>query len=188
MLRDNMNLQKKEMQTARADIGDAVAVTANIDGRFHMLESEMRGLWKKMTDEQAARDKAAADKPFPVMPVSFYNHHIHTHSHLVSWSYTHKCFSKMMSVVLLLMILMSINLHHASRKPEALDIACAVWESSTCLFHVCVSSFINVTISFLDKCSSVQVNIQRGTVCIQFPYCLRTCMPCYISFWSVTQR
>ena len=70
MLRDNMSLQKKEMQTARADIGDAVAVTANIDGRFHMLQSEMRSLWKKITDEQVARDKAAADKPIPIMPVS----------------------------------------------------------------------------------------------------------------------
>lgn len=66
MLRDDMSLQKKEMQTARADIGNATAVTANIDGRFHMLESEMRSLWKKVTDDH---DKAAADKPSPIMPV-----------------------------------------------------------------------------------------------------------------------
>lgn len=32
MLRDDMSLQKKEMQSAHADIGDAVAVTANTAG------------------------------------------------------------------------------------------------------------------------------------------------------------
>lgn len=70
MLRDDMSLQKKEMQSARADIGDAVAVTANIDSRFHMLESQMQSLLKKITEDQAAHDKAAADKSSPVMPVS----------------------------------------------------------------------------------------------------------------------
>ena len=70
MLRDDMSVQKKEMQSARADIGDAAAVTANIDSRFHMLESQMQDLLKKVTDDQAAHDKAAADMPAPVMPVS----------------------------------------------------------------------------------------------------------------------
>ena len=70
MLRDDMSLQKKEAQSARADISDAVAVTANIDGRFLMLESQMQGLLKKVTDDLAAHDKAAADRPSPVIPVS----------------------------------------------------------------------------------------------------------------------
>ena len=85
MLRDNMSLQKKEMQTARADIGDAVAVTANIDGRFHMLESEMHSVWKKITNDQVARDKAAADKPTPTMPVRI----PHGHSHSLSQRLLH---------------------------------------------------------------------------------------------------
>ena len=85
MLRDNMSLQKKEMQTARADIGDAAAVTANIDGRFHMLESEMHSVWKKITDDQVARDKAAADKPTPTMPVRI----PHGHSHSLSQRLLH---------------------------------------------------------------------------------------------------
>ena len=73
MLRDSMSLQKKELQTTRADISDAVAVTANIDGRFRMLESELRSLWKKITDDQATHDKAAADKPSPIMPVRIFH-------------------------------------------------------------------------------------------------------------------
>lgn len=89
MLRDNMSLQKKEMQTARADIGDAAAVTANIDGRFHMLESEMHSVWKKITDDQVARDKAAADKPTPTMPVRIPHGHSHSLSQRLLHTSTH---------------------------------------------------------------------------------------------------
>ncbi|DBA75369.1 TPA: hypothetical protein ACH3X1_010636 [Trebouxia sp. C0004] len=61
MLRDDMSLLKKEMQTSHADISSAVSITSNIDGRFHMLESEMHGYWKKMKDDESAKaDKAAA--------------------------------------------------------------------------------------------------------------------------------
>lgn len=35
-----------------------------------MLEGQMQGLMEKVTDDQAAHDKAAADRPSPVMPVS----------------------------------------------------------------------------------------------------------------------
>lgn len=118
MLRDNMSLQKKEMQTARADIGDAVAVTANIDGRFHMLESEMHSVWKQITDDQAARDKAAADKQSPIMPVRIPHGHsqslrvidCHTLPHTVMGSdVVHSClFVGTMSLVRLLMMRMEI--------------------------------------------------------------------------------
>lgn len=99
MLRDSMSLQKKEMQTARADIGDAVAMTANIDSGFQMLESEMHSLWKKVTDGQAAHDEAAADKPSPIMPVRIFMvtvTQIHTvtyvHSYVPQWwVYIHEC-------------------------------------------------------------------------------------------------
>lgn len=69
MLRDDMGLLKKEMQTTCADLSDAAAITSNVDARFHMLESELRGLWKKITDAEAAREKAAASKPLAIMPV-----------------------------------------------------------------------------------------------------------------------
>lgn len=78
MLRDDMGLQKKEMQTARADISNAATVTSNLDGRFQLLDGELRGLSKKLTDHQAARDKAAANKSSSVMPVRSFRDHIHT--------------------------------------------------------------------------------------------------------------
>ncbi len=63
MLRDDMSLLKKEMQTSHADITGVVSITTNIDARFHMLESEMHGFWKKMKDDETAKaDKAAAAK------------------------------------------------------------------------------------------------------------------------------
>ncbi len=74
MLRDDMSLLKKEMQTSHADISGAVSITTNIDGRFHMLESEMHGFWKKMKDDETAKadkvDKAAAAKAQSSFPVS----------------------------------------------------------------------------------------------------------------------
>ena len=71
MLRDDMGLPKKEMQTTHADISSAVSVTSNIDGRFHMLESEMHGFWKKMKDDEAAKaEKAAAATSQSTSPVS----------------------------------------------------------------------------------------------------------------------
>ncbi|KAL3134087.1 hypothetical protein ABBQ32_008511 [Trebouxia sp. C0010 RCD-2024] len=69
MLRDDMSLQKKEMQTARADISNAAIVTSTLDGRFQVLDGELRGLSKKLTNHQAARDKDAANKPSSVVPV-----------------------------------------------------------------------------------------------------------------------
>jgi len=71
MLRDDMSLLKKEMQTSHADISGAVSITTNIDGRFHMLESEMHGFWKKMKDDETAKaDKAAAARSQSSSPVS----------------------------------------------------------------------------------------------------------------------
>lgn len=71
MLRDDMSLLKKEMQTSHADISGAVSITTNIDARFHMLESEMHGFWKKMKDDETAKaDKAAAARAQSSSPVS----------------------------------------------------------------------------------------------------------------------
>ena len=71
MLRDDMSLLKKEMQTTHADVSGAVSVTSNIDGQFHMLESEMHGFWKKMKDDEAAEaEKAAAATSQSTSPVS----------------------------------------------------------------------------------------------------------------------
>jgi len=71
MLRDDISLLKKEMQTSHADISGAVSITTNIDGRFHMLESEMHGFWKKMKDDETAKaDKAAAARSQSSSPVS----------------------------------------------------------------------------------------------------------------------
>ena len=64
MLRDDMGLLKKEMQGIHAEISDAVSVTSNIDSRFHLLESELRGLWKQVKTDEAAR----ADNPVAAMP------------------------------------------------------------------------------------------------------------------------
>ena len=69
MLRDDVGLKKKDMQTTRSDLGSATAVASDMSGRLHLLESEMRSLRKKIADDEAARDKAAADKSLPVMPV-----------------------------------------------------------------------------------------------------------------------
>lgn len=81
MLRDDMSLQKKEMQTARADISNAVAAASSIDGRVQLLEGEMRSLSKKLTGNQAARDKAAAANKLPaVMPVCNSDCHKRTYS------------------------------------------------------------------------------------------------------------
>ena len=74
MLRDDISLLKKEMQTSHADISGAVSITTNIDARFHMLESEMHGFWKKMKDDETAKadkaDKAAAARSQSSSPVS----------------------------------------------------------------------------------------------------------------------
>lgn len=71
MLRDDMSLLKKEMQTTHADLSSAVSITSNIDGRFHMLESEMHGFWKKMKDDETAKaEKAAAARSQSSSPVS----------------------------------------------------------------------------------------------------------------------
>ena len=80
MLRDDMSLQKKEMQTARADISNTAAITASIEGRCHMLDSELNGLSKKLAEHQAARDKAAASKPAPVMQVRRCDDHIYIYN------------------------------------------------------------------------------------------------------------
>lgn len=64
MLRDDMGLLKKEMKVTHAEISDAVSVTSNIDSRFHLLESELRGLWKQVKIDEAAR----ADNPVAAMP------------------------------------------------------------------------------------------------------------------------
>ena len=65
MLRDDMGMLKKELQATRAQVGDAVAITDKIDTRFHMLESEMRGMWKQIKDSEAARSDTAAIKAAP---------------------------------------------------------------------------------------------------------------------------
>ncbi|KAL0045300.1 hypothetical protein WJX82_003127 [Trebouxia sp. C0006] len=74
MLRDDISLLKKEMQTSHADISGAVSITTNIDGRFHMLEREMHGFWKKMKDDKTAKadkaDKAAAARSQSSSPVA----------------------------------------------------------------------------------------------------------------------
>ena len=63
MLRDDMGILKKEMQSTRAEVSDAITITGNIDSRFHTLESEMRGFWAKMKDDETARaDDTAANQ------------------------------------------------------------------------------------------------------------------------------
>ena len=51
MLRDDMGILKKELMETRGQVVEASSVTGDIDGRFHMLESEMSGVWKKLQDD-----------------------------------------------------------------------------------------------------------------------------------------
>ena len=51
MLRDDMGILKKELLQARGQVAEATSITGNIDGRFHLLESEMSGVWKKLQEE-----------------------------------------------------------------------------------------------------------------------------------------
>lgn len=51
MLRDDMGILKKEVVEARGQMVQATNVTDNIDGRFHLLESEMSGVQKKLQDD-----------------------------------------------------------------------------------------------------------------------------------------
>lgn len=51
MLRDDMGIVKKELIEARGQVVEATSITGNIDGRFHLLESEMNGVWKRLQDE-----------------------------------------------------------------------------------------------------------------------------------------
>lgn len=84
MLRDDMSLLKKEMQTTHADLSGAVSITSNIDSRFHMLESEMHSVWKKMKDDETAKaDKAAAARSQSSSRVS--------HATLPSINHTNAC-------------------------------------------------------------------------------------------------
>ncbi|DBA81251.1 TPA: hypothetical protein ACH3X2_006877 [Trebouxia sp. C0005] len=71
MLRDDMSLLKKEMQTTHADLSSAVSISSNIDGRFHMLESEMHSFWKKVKDDETAKaEEAAATRSQSSSPVA----------------------------------------------------------------------------------------------------------------------
>ncbi len=76
MLQDDMGILKKEVQAMRAEVSDAVVVANNVDSRFHMLESEMRGFWKKMKDDEAVKaEKAAVGRlqtPAPVCGLTRY--------------------------------------------------------------------------------------------------------------------
>ena len=51
MLRDDMSILMTEPLEARRQVTEATSITRNIDGRFHMLESEMSGVWKKLQEE-----------------------------------------------------------------------------------------------------------------------------------------
>lgn len=51
ILRDDMSILRKELLEARSRVTEATSITGNIDGRFHMLESEMSGVWKKLQEE-----------------------------------------------------------------------------------------------------------------------------------------
>ena len=84
MLRDDMSLLKKEMQTTHADLSSAVSISSNIDGRFHMLESEMHSFWKKVKDDETAKaEEAAATRSQSSSPVS--------HAPLLSIVITNHC-------------------------------------------------------------------------------------------------
>lgn len=78
MLRDDMSILKKELMEARGQVVEAASITGNIDGRFHLLESEMSGVWKRLegdTRPKSGKGGAAQAKAQVVVPAGSYAVH-----------------------------------------------------------------------------------------------------------------